>query len=73
MICPDCEIDGRFKTVDSRPRPWGVKRTKVCPNCGKHVATIEICKITEEALESLTMSQYMIDYREYERKRNEKI
>lgn len=67
MTCPWCNKDGRFKTVDTRHRWWGVKRVKVCPSCGKHVATIEVCQITTQAIESLEISQSLIDYKEYER------
>lgn len=71
MICPNCNKDGRFATVDSRHREWGVKRVRVCPNCGKRVATIEIYKVTQEAIDSLAMSQYAIECRERDRKANE--
>lgn len=68
MICPKCKTDGRFATIDSRPKSWGIKRTKVCPNCKAHIATVEIYKFTKEIEESLRLSQELIDYKERERK-----
>ena len=67
MICPNCKYDVRFSTIDSRPRSWGIKRVKVCPKCDYHLATIEIYKISDVALESLKLSQELLDYRMKER------
>lgn len=69
MMCPNCYTDNRFKTIDTRHRSWGVKRIKVCPKCGHHLATIEIYKVSDEALASLTISQYAIDTREFDRRK----
>ena len=73
MICPNCKKNERFKTVDSRQREWGIKRVKVCPNCGLHVPTVEIYDVSPEMIESLRTSQYLIEYKRRERKLNENV
>ena len=67
MICPKCKDDVRFATIDSRPRYWGIKRVKECPKCGYRMATIEINKVTSQAVESLKISQELLDYKAKER------
>lgn len=62
MNCPDCNSDNT-KVIDSRPSDWGVKRIRKCIDCGYKFATIEIREITDEAIESLKVSQYLIDCR----------
>jgi len=73
MICPKCNQNVRFATKDSRPRDWGVKRVRECPNCHFRVPTIEVYSLTEEALSSLGVSQYLVECRARGRKSNEKI
>lgn len=68
MICPVCKQDVRFKTADSRPRKWGVKRIRVCPQCNARIPTIEVYNLSEEALSSLGLSQYLVECRNRERK-----
>lgn len=52
MKCDKCGSD-QLITTNTRGTDWGVKRTRVCLVCGYHMATIEISKITEEAITSL--------------------
>ena len=67
MKCPYCNESNKFTTVDSRPREWGIKRRKRCLKCNRIFATIEIYNISEEALSSLELSQWLIDQRQKER------
>lgn len=75
MKCPMCETNDQFKTIESRPKEWGVKRRKECLVCGYHVATIEISEPSKEAFKSLARSQRLIDTRLFNRrkKENEKV
>jgi len=63
MNCPKCGYSGKQHTVDSRPRDWGVKRTRVCDKCNYKYSTIEVHRLTKEAIKSLDISQYLIDFR----------
>ena len=68
MICPNCKKDARFATTQTRHRFWGVKRTRVCPFCDYHLATIEIYQVTQAALDSLKQGQILSDAKVNERK-----
>ena len=56
MRCSKCGADQLIIT-NTRNHEWGVKRVRVCLVCGCHIPTIEVSKITEEAIESLNKSQ----------------
>jgi len=73
MICPICGKKGKFATIDSRPRDWGVKRMRKCPNCNVHIPTIEIFNASPEAIESLELSKYFTECRYKERKAHENV
>jgi len=61
MKCPNCGAEDNFKTVDSRPKRWGIKRVKQCLSCNYRIATIEIHKISQEALNELQLTQYRLN------------
>ena len=63
MKCPYCDTQDNFLTVESRSRPWGVKRRKLCLSCNRTFPTIEINQITDEALASLRRSKITIKAR----------
>ena len=75
MKCPYCNEEDKFSTLSSRARPFGVKRVRKCLECGYNFATIEIYKVSDEALKSLQFSQSCIETRATtkERKRNAKV
>lgn len=68
MICPKCGANARFKTYDSRPRDYGVRRLKTCPRCGQHIATVEVCQFTKESMTELAETQKRLD--EYKERRD---
>jgi len=56
MKCDKCGSNQLIIT-NTRSTDWGVKRTRICLDCGNHMATIEVSKITDEAIISLKKSK----------------
>jgi len=71
MKCPCCNVEDQSTVLSSRSREWGMKRIRHCLSCNRNFATIEIYKITDDALNSLSKSKKRI--KTNERKRNEKV
>lgn len=63
MKCNKCGSD-QLIIANTRNTDWGVKRTRICLDCGYHMATIEINKITDEAIASLNKSKSLIRKRQ---------
>lgn len=71
MICPHCKAEDQSTILSTRTRSYGIKRVRRCLVCGSRFATIEINKITEEAVKSLKHSIKLLKTKE--RERNEKV
>lgn len=56
MKCPLCGSQQLF-IVDSRQFDTYVKRMRMCLNCNAKIPTVEINKVTDEALNSLNLSK----------------
>lgn len=69
MKCNKCGSE-QLKVSNTRNLDWGVKRIRVCLDCGYHMPTIEINKITDEVIKSLDKTKKIV--RKRQRKETEK-
>ena len=63
MKCDKCGLE-QLIVKDSRPFDWGIKRKRVCLNCGHCMPTIEINEITDQAVKSLNKSKKTAERKE---------
>ena len=68
MKCPECGSTKWQSVIDSRPRPWGIKRIRHCGNCQYRYATAEVHMFSQQALNDLIESQLAIDMRTNKRR-----
>lgn len=71
MTCPYCKTADQSIVVSTRIKEFGIKRIRKCLVCDRKFATIEINRITEQAIKSLNQSTKSLKTKE--RKRNEKV
>lgn len=53
MTCPKCDapvirVDGRNSVIDSRPGRGGIRRRRLCANCGTRFTTHEVVVCSNE-------------------------
>jgi len=63
MKCPYCGKEEMYKTLESRPQSYGVKRRKRCIACGRNFATVEFAEYSKEAVEALARTRKNIEAR----------